>query len=269
MHLCDSSFTNMALTYTSYLKIEELLSLQQLQSPDEHDETLFIIIHQAYELWFKQILHETDQVIRLLNHKNIDKAQHGMKRILTILKVLVHQVDILETMTPLEFLSFRDYLESASGFQSYQWRELEFVLGKKSEGPLHRFPEGSAIRKKLEDRYHQPHLWHAFLSFLSASGYPVPAALRERKPEESVTSSPEIQEILIDIYKNNTCIAQFCELLVDLDEGIQEWRYRHMKMVERTIGFKTGTGGSAGVEYLRSTLSTPLFPDLWQIRTSF
>jgi tryptophan 2,3-dioxygenase len=259
----------MSLTYTSYLKVEELLSLQQLQSPDEHDETLFIIIHQAYELWFKQILHETDHVIVLLEGKDVDKAKHSMKRILTILKVLVHQVDILETMTPLEFLSFRDYLESASGFQSFQWRELEFLLGKKSEGPLHRFPEGSAIRQKLEMRYKQPHLWHSFLIFLHKSGYPVPATQLDAKTEASITASAEIQEILIDVYKNNSNIAQFCELLVDLDEGIQEWRYRHMKMVERTIGFKTGTGGSAGVDYLRSTLSTPLFPDLWQIRTSF
>ncbi|MDP3461921.1 MAG: tryptophan 2,3-dioxygenase family protein [Bacteroidales bacterium] len=259
----------MALTYTSYLKIEELLNLQQLQSPNEHDETLFIIIHQAYELWFKQILHETDRVMTLLEQGEINRAQHSMKRILTILKVLVHQVDILETMTPLEFLSFRDYLESASGFQSYQWRELEFVLGRKSEAPMLRFPEGSEIRKKLEKRYHQKHIWRVFLAYLKKSGHNIPEQLLKIEAEKSVEPSEEVQQILVNIYRTDTCITQFCELMIDLDEGIQEWRYRHVKMVERTIGYKTGTGGSPGVEYLRSTLFNPLFPDLWAIRSSF
>ncbi len=259
----------MPLTYHSYLKIEELLALQKLQSPEEHDEMLFIVIHQAYELWFKEMLHEIDYITVQLEHGKINKTRHNLKRILTILKVLVHQVDILETMTPLEFLSFRDYLETASGFQSYQWRELEFVLGLKSEKHLLRFPEGSAIRTKLENRLRAPSLWAHFLKYLHRQGFSIPVELMEEDPIKSTESSKEVQKVLIDIYYHHPDIAQFCERLVDLDEGIQEWRYRHVKMVERTIGFKSGTGGSPGVPYLRESLFKPLFPDLWEIRSSF
>lgn len=260
----------MPLTYHSYLKIEELLSLQQFRSPGEHDEMLFIVIHQAYELWFKQILHELDHISRIMDQQqDIQNAFHSTKRVLTIMKVLVHQVDILETMTPLEFLSFRDYLESASGFQSYQWRELEYKLGLKSEIHLRRFPEGSDIYLKMKERYDAPSLWHTFMVFLKYTGYNIPEEILVRPSHLSTQSSPEVQQILLNIYKNNATLARFCELMVDLDEGIQEWRYRHVKMVERTIGFKTGTGGSAGVEYLKKSLFTPLFPDLWEIRSSF
>ena len=260
----------MPLTYHSYLKIEELLSLQEFRSPEEHDEMLFIVIHQAYELWFKQILHELDHISRIMEQQqDIQNAFHSMKRVLTIMKVLVHQVDILETMTPLEFLSFRDYLESASGFQSYQWRELEFKLGLKSEIHLLRFPEGSDIRRKMKERYDAPSLWHKFMVFLKLTGYNIPAEVLNREASLSTERSEAVQVVLLNIYKNDAVLAGFCELLVDLDEGIQEWRYRHVKMVERTIGFKTGTGGSAGVEYLKKSLFHPLFPDLWEIRSSF
>jgi tryptophan 2,3-dioxygenase len=257
-----------SLTYHSYLKIEQLLSLQELKSPEEHDETLFIIIHQAYELWFKEILHELDFVILLIEKGDIARAQHNLKRILTILKVLVHQIDILETMTPLEFLSFRDYLESASGFQSYQWRELEYTLGLKSAAHMKRFTEGSAIRLALEKRFYSPSLWYVFLVYLNRIGYPVPDG-SENEISLSTQPSEIVQQVLIEIYHSNPSLAQLCELLVDLDEGIQEWRYRHVKMVERTIGSKTGTGGSPGVEYLKSSLFKPLFPDLWLIRSEF
>src|SRR6195256_2856284 len=149
-------------TYASYLKIDELLSLQQRRStPPEHDEMLFIIIHQVYELWFKELLHEFDAVMRRLEEDESHRAQHTLKRILTILKVLVAQIDILETMTPLEFLSFRDRLASGSGFQSFQFRALEFVLGRKSRQALARYPEGTPHRRLLETRYAQPTLWDA------------------------------------------------------------------------------------------------------------
>jgi tryptophan 2,3-dioxygenase len=260
----------MPLTYHSYLKIDELLKLQEFRSPEEHDEMLFIVIHQAYELWFKQILHELDHISRIMEQQQeIQTAFHSMKRVLTILKVLVHQVDILETMTPLEFLSFRDYLESASGFQSYQWRELEFKLGLKSEIHLLRFPDGSEIRQKMKERYDAPSLWHTFMVFLKLTGYNIPAEVLNRQAALSTERSEAVQLVLQDIYKNDATLSQFCELLVDLDEGIQEWRYRHVKMVERTIGYKQGTGGSSGVEYLKQSLFTPLFPDLWEIRSSF
>lgn len=256
----------MAITYHSYLQIESLLSLQKQESPEEHDEMLFIIIHQAYELWFKEMLHEIDLVKHHLENGSLDKTYHTMKRILTILKVLVHQVDILETMTPLEFLSFRDYLQTASGFQSYQWREIEFVLGKKSPNHLNRFSEDSEIYKKLKNRLDQPSVWSLFIQYLHTMGYAIPIEITG-KPEDSVRPSEAVQQALKDAYYNKPEIARFCELLVDLDEGIQEWRYRHVKMVERTIGSKTGTGGSSGVDYLKETLFKPLFPDLWIIRS--
>jgi tryptophan 2,3-dioxygenase len=259
--------TTAAVTYGNYLKIEELLSLQQPRSKGpEHDELLFIIIHQVYELWFKELLHEFDRVARLLTADESHRAQHTLKRILTILKVMVAQLDILETMTPLEFLSFRARLEAASGFQSDQFRQIEFVLGAKSEAALERFPEGGRAREALTRRFHTPTLWDAFLHYLSREGYRVPAPYLSRDVTTSPQPSAEVQEVLIDIYRRDTKNAELCERLVDLDEGLQEWRYRHVKMVERTIGTKSGTGGSSGTTYLATTVGRPLFPDLWQIR---
>ncbi len=255
-------------TYWGYLKIDELLSLQEpLSDGPEHDETLFIIIHQVYELWFKEVLHEMDYLNRLLMEKQTPRALHTFKRILTILKTLVAQIDVLETMTPLEFLSFRDRLESGSGFQSAQFREVEFVLGKKDPKAIERYPEGSASRRRLERRFREPTLWDAFLRYVDANGYRLAEDITERDVTQPIVPSTSIQRILIDIYRNNPTVASVCERLVDLDEGFQEWRYRHVKMVERTIGTRRGTGGSEGAEYLRTTLFRPAFPDLWAIRT--
>src|SRR5262245_53271881 len=168
---------NAALTYNSYLKIDELLTIQQPRSEGpEHDEMLFIVIHQVYELWFKELLHEFDRVKRLLEDDEPHRAQHTLKRILTILKVMVAQLDILETMTPLEFLSFRERLDAASGFQSDQFRQIEFVLGVKSKGAIERFPERSRARAALERRFHEPTVWDAFLRYLAREKYSVPTA---------------------------------------------------------------------------------------------
>jgi tryptophan 2,3-dioxygenase len=258
-----------AVTYGSYLQLDQLLSLQQARSEGpEHDEMLFIVIHQVYELWFKQLLHELDRVRELLTSDDASRAQHTLKRILTILKVLVAQLDILETMTPLEFLSFRNRLEAASGFQSDQFRQLEFVLGVKSPTAVERFPAGSRARAALERRWAEPTLWDAFLRFLRREGHEVPDALLARDVTRAIEPSPELQRVLIGIYRSNPRLSELCERLVDLDEGVQEWRYRHVKMVERTIGMKPGTGGSAGAEYLRTTIGRPAFPDLWAIRSS-
>jgi tryptophan 2,3-dioxygenase len=227
---------------------------------------LFIVIHQVYELWFKELLHELDRVRRLLEQDDAYRAQHSLKRILTIMKVMVAQLDILETMTPLEFLSFRNRLEAASGFQSDQFRQLEFVLGFKSPKAMERFKEGSRARVDLERRWIDPTIWDAFLEYLNGEGYAVPASQMERDVTAPIVASPELQQILIEIYRNDPKNSEFCERLVDLDEGFQEWRYRHVKMVQRTIGTKRGTGGSDGAEYLLRTLNRPLFPDLWAIR---
>jgi tryptophan 2,3-dioxygenase len=257
-----------ALTYAGYLKIDELLSLQQPRSSGpEHDEMLFIVIHQVYELWFKELLHEFDRVMRLLEEDEPHRAQHTLKRILTILKVMVAQLDILETMTPLEFLSFRERLDAASGFQSDQFRQIEFLLGVKSRRAIDRFPEAGRARTALERRFHEATLWDAFLRYLSREGYEVPASHLARDAAAAIEPSPDIQRLLVQLYRRDVKNAELCERLVDLDEGFQEWRYRHVKMVERTIGAKPGSGGSAGAAYLRETIGRPIFPDLWEIRS--
>jgi tryptophan 2,3-dioxygenase len=258
-----------AVTYGRYLCIDELLALQQCRSAGpEHDEMLFIVIHQVYELWFKELLHEFDRATLLLRDDHPHRAQHTLKRVLTILKVMVAQLDILETMTPLEFLSFRDRLEAASGFQSDQFRQIEFVLGIKSIDAVDRFPAGSRARAALERRWREPTLWDAFLQYLRRASYDVPQPLLDRDVTRPIEPSPALQRTLIDLYRRDPRNAELCERFVDLDEGIQEWRYRHVKMVERTIGTRHGTGGSAGAAYLQTTVGRPAFPDLWAIRSS-
>jgi tryptophan 2,3-dioxygenase len=257
----------MAVTYSSYLKLDQLLTLQRpLSDGPEHDEMLFIVVHQVYELWFKEIVHELDYLERLLEASEAPRSLHAMKRILTILKVVVLQVDVLETMTPLEFLSFRQRLESGSGFQSYQFRELEFLLGAKDPRALDRYAEGSPERAELDRRYQRPTIWDAFLRYLKRKGYAITDEQLGRDVTERIAPDPALQRILIDIYRTDPATSELCERFVDLDEGLQEWRYRHVKMVERTIGRKSGTGGSSGAEYLMTTLNRPVFPDLWAIR---
>jgi tryptophan 2,3-dioxygenase len=173
---------------------------------------------------------------------------------------------VLETITPISFNSFRDRLESASGFESAQFRELELMLGHKRPSAAARYPEGSAERQRLEDVLARTSLWSSFLRYLVREGYSLPEEDLLRDPREPTAESPAVQEVLLDIYRHDPLVAQMCERFVDLDEGLQEWRYRHVKMVERTIGTKRGTGGSVGAEYLRTTLGKPLFPDLWAIR---
>jgi len=258
------------LTYSTYLKLDELLSIQSPRSDGpEHDEMLFIVVHQVYELWFKEIIHEVDYLGDRLVNNDTPHVQHTFKRVLTILKVLVAQLDVLETMTPLEFLSFRDRLESGSGFQSYQFRELEFLLGYQRRKTVDHFPEGSPGRERLESRYGQPTLWDHFLRYLKNNDYNVPDDQLNRDITAGVQPSPGLQKVLVDLYRNDPVARSVCERLVDFDEGFQEWRYRHVKMVQRTIGTKQGTGGSSGADYLKTTLFHPVFPDLWEIRSEF
>lgn len=253
--------------YSDYLKLDDLLALQQ--PGEEHDEMLFIVIHQSYELWFKQLLHEIDFLCELLSADDLARANHTINRVLTILKMLVAKVDILETMTPLEFLGFRERLESGSGFQSRQFREFEFLLGHKRAAPLSQFSEGSNDRQQLQRRFDQTSLWDAFLALLATRGFSVPADVLNRDVTRPIQPSPELQNALIELYQTDSFLAEFCERMVDLDEGVQEWRYRHVKMVQRTIGTRGGTGGSTGAEYLATTLMKPIYPDLWAIRTEF
>jgi tryptophan 2,3-dioxygenase len=255
------------LTYAAYLAVDDLIDLQHPKSnPEEHDEMLFIIIHQTYELWFKQVRHELGFLTALLDSGSLPRASHTLKRILKVFKTLVSQIDILETMTPLEFESFRSRLDTASGFQSYQFRVIEFALGHKRPQPLTFQPEGSIGRQMLETAYHDRSLWQVFMQLLARRGYSIPESVTQPEPTAATAADAAVQESLLTIYQTDHELASLCELLVDLDEGLQEWRYRHVKMVQRTIGTKIGSGGSSGAEYLMNTLFKPVFPDLWEIR---
>ena len=263
--------TRAAVSYATYLAIDELLAVQRPLSsgPDvvaEHDELLFIVIHQVYELWFKQLLHELAEVQRKLEAGDTDTTLHLLNRILKILKTLVAQIDVLETMTPLQFLSFRDRLESASGFQSAQFREVEAVLGMREASAVSAQPAGSRARAGIEAAQARRSVWGSFLRFLAARGHALADDVLARDVSLPPVPDERVQDVLVGVYRQDADGALVAERLVDLDEGFQEWRYRHVKMVERTIGTKRGTGGSAGVEYLRRTLFQPVFPDLWEIR---
>ena len=247
-----------SLTYSSYLALDEVLGAQRPRT-DEHDELLFIVIHQVYELWFKQLVHELTEVQRTLEAGDTDTTLHLLNRVLKILKTLVAQIDVLETMTPLQFTSFRDRLDSASGFQSAGFREVEAMLGLRDPASAQAQPAGSPARRAIEADQAGPSVWDSFLVYLTRRGHAVP-------PDAAVLDE-RVQEIIVAVYRGDPDAAFVAERLVDLDEGVQEWRYRHVKMVERTIGTKTGTGGSSGVEYLRATLFRPAFPDLWEIRS--
>ena len=255
-----------SLTYSSYLALDEVLGAQRPRS-GEHDELLFIVIHQVYELWFKQLLHEGAQLQRRLEDGDTTHVLHTLKRMLTILKTIVAQIDVLETMTPRQFLTFRDRLEAASGFQSAQFRELEAMLGRRDERVLSHYPPDSAEQARIAAAIARPSLFDSFVRYLAAHGYAVPAAALERDVTQPLEPSPAVQRALLTTYRDDGEPAQVCERMVDLDEGIMEWRYRHVQMVRRTIGDRRGTGGSPGAKYLATTLLQPAFPDLWAVRT--
>jgi tryptophan 2,3-dioxygenase len=247
------------LTYSGYLRLDELLSCQSPQT-EQHDELLFVIIHQVYELWFKQILHEAARLQAKLEAGDGAAALATARRIAKILKTIVGQLDVLETMTPRQFASFRPELGSSSGFQSIQFRYLEAVLGRRDFSRAVVDPELAGIMARRP-------VFGSLLCFLAADGWEVPAAVLDRDPREPATPDAEVQALLAEVYDQSGEPAEVCEALVDIDEGVQEWRYRHVKMVERIIGAKAGTGGSAGSAYLRATLFRPAFPDLWEIRS--
>ena len=255
------------LTYGSYLRVDDLLKLQTPKSdPVEHDEELFIIIHQVYELWFKLVLHELDKACVDLSANRLHDVMHTLKRVRMVLKTIVGQIDILETMTPSSFASFRSRLDSASGFQSAQFRELEFVLGLKREGMLKHHEPDTAATRRLRARFEAPSIhWHLY-DFLEFNDVPIPADLRSRPHTEPAVANAELQSELVKAYREQPDVRGLLEMITDVDEGLQEWRYRHVKMVERTIGQQPGTGGSPGAAYLRETVFRSFFPDLWAIR---
>ncbi|HEY7424259.1 MAG TPA: tryptophan 2,3-dioxygenase family protein [Gemmataceae bacterium] len=257
----------MDLTYSSYLKLDQLLALQQPRShPAEQDEMLFIISHQAYELWFKLQLHELDKIKRDFLDNHLYGAIATFKRVRTIMKVMVEQIDILETLTPMSFNSFRDRLDTASGFQSSQFREFEFVLGYKRADMLRYQQQGTPAYDRLIRRLHEPSIVDCFYSFLQQYGVVIPTELHTRDVTLPSVPNETIEEGILRLYKSQPNLEILFELMTDFDEGFQEWRYRHIKLVERSIGSKKGTGGSLGVEFLKKSLFHPVFHDLWAIR---
>jgi tryptophan 2,3-dioxygenase len=253
-------------TYSGYLRLDQLLGAQEPRS-GEHDEMLFIVIHQIYELWFKQLLHELARAQAQLESGETTHAMRTLRRTLAILKIVVAQLDVLETMTPTQFTRFRDALGSSSGFESAQFRELEAVLGRRDRMMVAQHGADSPERARITAAMSRPSLFDSFLSYLALQGYDVPAEARGRDVTQPLAASAAVQQVLKKVYEDDTDATAVCELLVDLDEGMQEWRYHHIKMVERTIGARRGTGGSAGSAYLRTTLAEPTFPDLWAVRS--
>lgn len=246
------------LSYGSYLKVQPLLELQQpLSQPQHHDEMLFIIIHQVYELWFKQVLHEIEAAMRAMDRDDLLRVSRHFRRIDTIQRLLEQQVDVLETMSPQEFNQFRDNLNPASGFQSIQFREIEFTIGIRRTEVLQYVELDDAQRARLERRLNEPSLYDHAKALLRRRGF-------------AVENSEELTESFRRIYTNETDyydLHLLLEELIEFDERLLLWRGRHVRMVERMIGHKRGTGGSLGAEYLKRTLEYRCFPELWEVRT--
>jgi len=247
--------TNALLSYNKYLRVRDLINLQDcLSDPAHHDELLFITVHQAYELWFKQILHELDAAIAFIQQDRLPAATRALNRVVDIEKLLLDQIHILESMTPINFLAFRDQLNPASGFQSMQFREIEFSSGLKDERIIREFADDEFARERLEARLGQPSLSDVFYQALERRGFDV--SNRSRAVLEILTHFEDRYEEF-----------QLSEALMEHDEYFSLWRSHHIKMVERMVGAKRGTGGSEGIGYLKTTLDKKFFPDLWEART--
>ena len=261
---------NTLLSYNKYLRVPELIELQTcLSSPAHHDELLFITVHQAYELWFKQILHEIDAAITLMKEDQANHASQALRRIVEIEKLLIAQIHILETMSPVRFLGFRDELNPASGFQSMQFREIEFSSGLKDEAILREFVHDDFAHQRLEARMKAPSLSEAFFALLRRRGFDTPAIDAPRDSKERRSNYGKRQRALVEVLTHEEFYQEYqlAEMLLEHDEYFSLWRSHHIKMVERMVGAKRGTGGSEGVGYLRKTLDKKFFPELWEART--
>ncbi len=249
---------NSLLSYNEYLKVRELIELQRtLSEPASHDELLFIVIHQTYELWFKQILHEIDATIKWLDEGRVFRANHSLRGVVSIERILVSQIHLLESMAPIGFLEFRDKLNPASGFQSMQFRELEFVSGAKDEKLLATFADDKFAHDRLVRRFNGRSLADAFWGLAGRDGFAVETSQERIETTVEILTHPEKYAELYNMQ----------DLLIEHDELIISWRYNHILMVERMLGMKRGTGGSEGVGYLMTTLTKKFFPEIWEART--
>ncbi|MDT4968445.1 MAG: tryptophan 2,3-dioxygenase [Acidobacteriota bacterium] len=264
--------SNAPLSYNKYLRVADLIGLQEcLSDPAHHDELLFITIHQTYELWFKQVLHEIDAAIVQMNEDRAAAAARTLHRIVEIEKVLVQQIHILETMIPISFLAFRDELNPASGFQSMQFREIEFSSGLKDPAILKSFHTDEFASERLQARNDSPTLADAFYAFLRRRGFDAPADDATTSEDDRRKNYGKRTQAILEIlthFETRYDEFQLMEGLIDHDEFFALWRSHHIKMVERMVGAKRGTGGSEGIGYLRTTLDKKFFPELWEARTN-
>lgn len=269
----DSVRTNFddEMSYGHYLDLDRLLSSQHPRSrPEHHDELLFIVQHQTSELWFKLIIHELKAARTFLEKDHLAPALKCLARIKNIQRTLTEQWSVLATLTPREYAQFRDSLASSSGFQSYQYRAVEFMLGNKNVAMLPVFAHDPVAQKMLADLLEEPTLYDSFLHLLARNGFDIPPHILNRDLTQPWVLQPALVPIFRDIYESSTTpwgIYEACEDLVDLEDNFQAWRFRHMRVVQRTIGFKPGTGGSSGVYFLRRALDLTFFPELFAVRT--
>jgi tryptophan 2,3-dioxygenase len=259
------------MSYGEYLKLDSLLSAQQpLSSPPHHDEMLFIVQHQTSELWLKLVLHELSAARSRLDAGDLQQARKCIARVKHVLRTMTDQWSVLATLTPHEYGEFRGVLAQASGFQSWQYRAVEFILGNKNAGMLPVFAKNPPAHQLLEQLLAQPTVYDAFLRALAQRGHEVPQAVLERDVRRAWVEQPELIPVYKRIYDDVDAHWEeyaTCEDLVDLEDAFQLWRFRHLRTVQRTIGFKTGTGGSSGVGFLRAALELTFFPELFSVRT--
>lgn len=263
--------SNAPLSYNQYLRVADLIGLQDcLSDPQHHDELLFITIHQAYELWFKQILHELDAAITMMTGHRLAAAARTMRRVVEIEKLLVNQIHLLESMAPISFLAFRDQLNPASGFQSMQFREIEFTSGLKHDSLLNEFRADEFAHGRLQKRFDAPSLGDVFYAALRKRGLDAPANDKGIEELERTKRYGKRTQAVLEIlthFEERYEEFQLAEALLEHDEYFALWRSHHIKMVERMVGTKRGTGGSEGVGYLQTTLDKKFFPELWEART--
>lgn len=257
------------MTYGDYLQLDTLLASQRPLS-NHHDETLFIIIHQVSELWLKLILHEMQAAIASIKKQDIPYALKVLARVNNIQDQMIQGWDVLSTLTPKEYVEFRDRLGKSSGFQSYQYRMLEFSLGYKTPHILHIYQEEKDVHKELERIFHEPSIYDATIQAMGDAGLDINEELFHRDFSSTYMGDASVQKAWKKVYMNSDTYWELYELaekLVDVEDKFQQWRFRHMKTVERIIGFKKGTGGSSGVKYLKNVLEHSFFPELWALRT--
>lgn len=257
------------MTYGEYLHLDRLISSQKRLS-DHHDEMLFIIIHQVSELWMKLILHELNAAIDSIQNGELASAFKMLSRVSKIQSQIIQSWDVLSTLTPSEYIEFRDKLGRASGFQSYQYRMIEFALGYKTRHVLTIYKKDPELHRRLNAALHAPSLYDVSIQALAKAGFPVNPDLLQRDYTEPYEADPSVEAAWMAVYRDVETywdLYELAEKLVDLEDWLQQWRFRHMKTVERIIGHKVGTGGSSGVTYLKKVLDHRFFPELWDVRT--